>query len=64
MALLTDKLKPLMPARREPIELPVLEEAPAPRADAARNAERILDACERLFSERGVAERVDGRDRG
>jgi AcrR family transcriptional regulator len=44
-----------MPSRREPIELPVLEATPAPRADAARNAARILDACERLFAERGVA---------
>jgi AcrR family transcriptional regulator len=38
----------------EPIELPVVEDARAPRVDAARNAERILEACERLFSERGV----------
>ena len=38
----------------EPIELPVVEDARVPRADAARNAERILDACERLFSKRGV----------
>jgi AcrR family transcriptional regulator len=43
-----------MASPREPIELPVLEALPAPRADAARNAARILDACERLFSERGV----------
>lgn len=55
MSLLADKLSVLMPPRREPIELPVLNTVPAPRADAARNAERILDACERLFSERGVA---------
>ena len=54
MSLVTDKLSPLMPTRGEPIELPVLEALPAPRADAARNAARILDACERLFSERGV----------
>ena len=54
MSLLTGKLRPLMTTRREPIELPVLEALPAPRADAARNAARILDACERLFSERGV----------
>ena len=54
MSLLTGKLRPLMPTRREPIELPVFEALPAPRADAARNAVRILDACERLFSERGV----------
>ena len=54
MSLLTDKLSPLMATRREPIELPMLENARAPRADAARNAERILEACERLFSERGV----------
>src|SRR5918996_6505674 len=38
----------------EPVELPVVEDARAPRVDAARNAERILAACERLFSERGV----------
>jgi AcrR family transcriptional regulator len=43
-----------MPPRREPLELPVYEALRAPRADAARNAARILDACERLFSERGV----------
>ncbi len=54
MSLLADKLNRLMPARGEPIELPVLDEVSTPRADAARNAERILDACERLFSERGV----------
>jgi AcrR family transcriptional regulator len=54
MSLLTGKLNALMPPRREPIELPVLNTVPAPRADAARNAARILDACERLFSERGV----------
>jgi AcrR family transcriptional regulator len=54
MSPLTGKLNFLMPARPEPIELPVLEAPPAPRADAARNAARILDACERLFSERGV----------
>ena len=54
MSLLTGELSLLMPARREPIELPVRDTAPVPRADAARNAARILDACERLFSERGV----------
>jgi len=54
MSLLTDKLNNLMPTRGEPIELPVLEAVSAPRADAARNAARILDACERLFAERGV----------
>ena len=54
MPLLTDKLSLLMPTRREPIDLPVLEGLSAPRADAARNAARILEACERLFSERGV----------
>ena len=54
MSLLVDKLNLLMPSRREPIELPLREAVPAPRADAARNAARILDACERLFSERGV----------
>jgi AcrR family transcriptional regulator len=54
MSLLTGKLNPLMPSQREPIELPVLETVPAPRADAARNAARILDACERLFAARGA----------
>jgi AcrR family transcriptional regulator len=54
MSLLADKLNHLMPPRGEPIELPVFEPLPAPRADAVRNAARILDACERLFSERGV----------
>ena len=54
MSLLADKLTHLMPAPREPIELPLVEDARVPRADAARNAARILDACERLFSERGV----------
>jgi AcrR family transcriptional regulator len=43
-----------MSPRREPIVLPVLEPSRAPRADAARNAARILEACDRLFSERGV----------
>jgi AcrR family transcriptional regulator len=55
MSLLTGKLSLVMPTRREPIELPVLEEPPAPRrADATRNAARILETCERLFLERGV----------
>jgi AcrR family transcriptional regulator len=54
MSLLTGKLSLPMAPQREPIELPLLEALPAPRADAARNAARILDACERLFSERGV----------
>lgn len=54
MSLLTGKLNLLTPSQPEPIELPVLEALPAPRADAARNAARILDACERLFAERGV----------
>ena len=54
MSLLADKLSLLMPTPGEPIDLPVREALPAPRADAARNAARILDACERLFSERGV----------
>ncbi len=43
-----------MPSQREPIELPLRGALRAPRADAARNAARILDACDRLFSERGV----------
>ena len=54
MSLLTGKLNFPMPSRPEPIDLPVLDTVPAPRADAARNAARILDACERLFSKRGV----------
>ena len=54
MSPLTGNLTVLMPPHREPIELPVLEDLRPPRADAARNAARILDACERLFSERGV----------
>jgi AcrR family transcriptional regulator len=54
MSLLADKLTHLMPPRGEPIDLPVLDALSTPRADAARNAERILDACERLFAERGV----------
>ncbi len=53
MSLLADKLNHLMAPRGEPIELPVREALP-PRADAARNAARILDACERLFAERGI----------
>ena len=57
MSLLTGKLNFAMPSQHEPIDLPVLDTASAPRADAARNAARILDACERLFAERGV-ERV------
>jgi AcrR family transcriptional regulator len=54
MSLLTGKLSFFMPSQREPIHLPVFDAVPAPRADAARNAARILDACEHLFSERGV----------
>lgn len=55
MSLISDKLSPLMPPQPEPVELPVVEELPSPRrADATRNAARILEACERLFSERGV----------
>ena len=54
MSPFTGKLNLSMPPQREPIELPVLDAIRAPRADAARNAERILEACERLFAERGV----------
>jgi AcrR family transcriptional regulator len=54
MSLPTGKLSFPMASQREPIELPVLDTAPAPRADAARNAARILAACERLFAQRGV----------
>jgi len=39
--------------RARPTELP-LAGAPAPRADAARNREKVLDAARRLFAERGV----------
>jgi AcrR family transcriptional regulator len=37
------------------IDLPLLEEAPAERADATRNRARILAAAERLFADRGAA---------
>jgi len=36
------------------LELPQIEPAPAERADAARNRERILCAARRLFEERGA----------
>jgi AcrR family transcriptional regulator len=35
-------------------DLPVAGDARPPRADAARNAERVLAAARRLFAERGV----------
>lgn len=38
----------------QPLSLPVLGGAGGLRADAARNAERILAAAERLFASRGV----------
>jgi AcrR family transcriptional regulator len=37
------------------IDLPLLEEAPAERADATRNRARILAAAQRLFADRGAA---------
>ena len=40
--------------RPEPLPLPVLGGDTSLRADAVRNAERILAAAERLFAERGV----------
>jgi AcrR family transcriptional regulator len=53
-----EKLLPLVPAKRdtppEPLALPVLGEQGRLRADAARNAERILAAADRLFTSRGV----------
>jgi AcrR family transcriptional regulator len=36
-------------------DLPIAGSAHPPRADAARNAERVLAAARRLFAERGVA---------
>lgn len=36
-------------------DLPVLGQPPPERADAARNRRRILEAAERLFTDRGVA---------
>jgi AcrR family transcriptional regulator len=38
------------------MELPLVTSEPHERADAARNRARILDAAERLFAERGVAQ--------
>jgi AcrR family transcriptional regulator len=37
------------------IDLPLLEQAPAERADATRNRARILAAAQRLFADRGAA---------
>lgn len=37
------------------VDLPLLEQAPAERADAMRNRGRILDAARRLFADRGAA---------
>lgn len=37
------------------MDLPVIGSETAERADAARNRQRILEAAERLFSERGVS---------
>jgi len=44
----------LTPGAMKPIDLPVLG-APAERADAARNRQRIIVAAERLFARDGVA---------
>jgi AcrR family transcriptional regulator len=37
------------------LELPVLQDVPPERADAARNREKVLAAAEKLFAERGAA---------
>lgn len=42
------------PLTGRPIELPVLDQAPAERADASRNRQRILEAADRLFAAHGV----------
>src|SRR6202020_3340591 len=47
-------IAPTMPSHTKPIELPVIG-APAERADAARNRQRILAAAEKLFTRDGVA---------
>lgn len=39
----------------QPMDLPMVGTESAERADAARNRQRILEAAERLFSERGVS---------
>ena len=38
----------------EPLELPVLNAAPRPRADAQRNSEKVLSAAKELFRRHGV----------
>src|SRR6202020_1763803 len=43
-----------MPSPTKPLELPMFG-APAERADAARNRQRILAAAEKLFTRQGVA---------
>ncbi|MGH2762860.1 MAG: TetR/AcrR family transcriptional regulator [Thermoleophilaceae bacterium] len=58
MAEIAEKLLPLVTTRRDterkPLELPVMGAAGELRSDAARNAQRILVAAERLFRTRGV----------
>lgn len=43
------------PSELSMLELPLIEEAPAARADATRNRARILAAAERLFADRGAS---------
>ncbi|MEV6925212.1 helix-turn-helix domain-containing protein [Dactylosporangium sp. NPDC051485] len=40
---------------RKPAPLPLIDEPPAERADAARNRRRLVEAAQRIVAERGVA---------
>ncbi|MFI5914468.1 TetR/AcrR family transcriptional regulator [Dactylosporangium sp. NPDC051541] len=41
--------------RRKPLPLPLLDQPPAERADAARNRQRLVDAALRIVAAKGVA---------
>ncbi|MER7283179.1 TetR/AcrR family transcriptional regulator [Dactylosporangium sp. NPDC000244] len=41
--------------RRKPTPLPLIDQPPAERADAARNRQRLVEAAARIVSARGVA---------
>ncbi|GAA3285605.1 MULTISPECIES: TetR/AcrR family transcriptional regulator [Dactylosporangium] len=42
-------------SRRKPAPLPLLDQPPAERADAARNRQRLVDAAQRIVAAKGVA---------